>query len=246
MRRVMTNSQNLVLLSKFDEMFKRWNERKSGERTGLHGSGIIVPKGEFCYREQVMNINFRASNHRTLPVNVLRIFLNGWHVHIKWQQLFVDEGVADCVEKTHFVKDLNLYFTPDAIITLSNIRYIVEIKSMNSNQFKTLNTPPLNAVRQSQLYMHYSGVPRAIVLVENKDSNAFKNWVIDYDPSLARTYVVRLQNIKFLNNKFKKTGKLPAKTCDFEDCKRAQSCPHQKTCFASRKKRDEYKIEKTS
>jgi len=237
---------DLIIENRFNKLFEEWNQRK-GYREGLHASTVLAPSDgntRFCYREVVFG-NFYRPQESWVPVNVLRIFLEGWHVHEKWQKLFVDSGIAECVEKTRNSELWKLMHTPDAIIVLNHQRFVVEIKSMSTNQFVNLNKAPSNAVNQAQLYMYFTGIPDAIILVEDKNSQQFKVFTIEFDLEIVLPYLSRLQRIAEFIEKFSE-NRLPKRIpqCGGGIGPRFQRCPFSRICFLSRDEREEFKKEK--
>lgn len=230
------NLTDSLVYTQFDKLFRRWGESKR-DREGLHASSVIASEKDFCYREHVLAAFFEKSK-TFLSIGLLKIFRHGVAVHEKWQQMFKEAGIARSIEVTRKSNALNVYFTPDAIIELLGRLWIVEIKSMNTFQFKRLQSPPANAVRQSNFYMHMAAIPRALVLVEDKNDQDYKVWGIKYDPDIARPFVERAMNINRLISAFDQHGKLPRRICKSSDSKRAQNCPMREACFAGRKKRE--------
>lgn len=242
------NPMNDFVKIEFEKMFVKWNESKSNDRTGLHASSIIASDSDFCFREQILSFHYKKF---AVPISpkMLGVFLNGWYVHIKWQTLFEKCGVAESIEETRVSKLWNVYLTPDAVINLFGRKYIVEIKSMNTFQFKHLKGPPINAVRQCQFYMHILGIPYGIILVEDKNDQNFHSWVIEYDPIVARPFIERLYKIQKYEEKFQESGKLPIGLCEIlysggkigaksPLVRRSERCDCRKACFASKLSRE--------
>lgn len=233
--------RSAIVQLELDRLFVQWNAKK-GPRTGLHASSIVAEDSSFCFREQVMGFHYRKAVPVLTP-KTLRIFKHGWHVHEKWQDLFVSSGVAIDVETTRKSKMWGVYLTPDAVIRLHRKTYVVEIKSMHTYGFSKLSSPPANAIRQVQFYMHMCGLPQGIVLVEDKNSQDFKVWVVDYDPAVARPFIERLYRIQRLNDEFNLSGKLPKRICSDDTTRRAQQCPLREACFASKIDREQFRQE---
>lgn len=226
---------DLMIHNRLEQMFVEWNQKK-GSRDGLHASSILAPESgsnQFCYREQVLGVNYRKVEPVLSP-RLLGIFLHGWYVHKKWQDLFVECGVAIQVETTRKSPLWDLYHTPDAIIEILHRKWIVEIKSMNTNAFRNLKGPPQNAIRQAQLYMHLTGIPDSIILVEDKNTEEFKVWAVDYDPIVVQPFIERLYYIQQLLKVHASDGRLPRRldACKDISSPRARNCPLREACFA--------------
>jgi len=230
----------------FNKLFQKWNVEKQKDREGLHASNIIEPDETFCFREHVLGYYYRAPlvNNNSW-IHLLRIFLEGWYVHKKWQYLFTVGGISKIIERGHMNKFWDFHFTPDAIITILNKRVVVEIKSHSMIGFDKLVSPPVNAVRQAQMYMHFTGIPWGLILVENKNNQEFKVWMIEYDPEILKPFLERLLYLRKLILIFKQDGRLPKKLdrCDFEGEKnpRAKSCGMCTLCFENARFREEFR-----
>jgi len=212
---------------------------KDNERTGVHASGVITDSG-FCYRKEVMGVYF-SKNKIMYAARTLRVFLEGWYIHKKYQDLFVASGIADHVEQQHKKGGkLDLFFTPDAVINMFRNKYVVEIKSMNTFQFAKLKSPPKAAVVQCIFYMHYLGLKKGIVLIEDKNTQDFKVFMVDYNYDLIEKYVKRMEKIIEFSEYFKKNNVLPKRICANKDNSYAKRCFVKDACFCSKGKRDKY------
>lgn len=229
-------TKGMLVGLKLQQVFQQWSLAK-GNRDGLHASSVLASEKDFCWREHILEQGYRK-NEVELSTWTLRIYLNGWFLHQKWQQLFQDSGIAESVEMTRISPKWNLQFTPDAVVRLFGRSYIVEIKSMNTREFQGLKSPPAHATRQANLYMHLTGIPYAIVLVEDKNNQDVKSWVIEYDAHLAAPYVHRLYTIRRLIEIWGKDGRVPKRICANENVARARRCPMREACFAEKEVRE--------
>lgn len=199
------------------------------ERVGMHGSGVATATADFCYRQQVLSFYFKGKEQE-IPIKLKRIFLEGWYIHEKWQKIFMDAGVGLNVEQRGHSKDFQLLFTPDAIVKLNGITYVVEIKSVNTYTFKKLNSHP-SGEKQLQLYMHMTGIPHGFVLCEDKNTQDIKVFYHEYDPIKGREYAERMHKVVKFKEIFEKQKKLPKKICPNPDCKKAKWCAYRDACF---------------
>lgn len=230
----------------FNKLFQQWNVSKQKDRSGLHASSFIDVDETFCFREQVLGHYFKTTTiSNNSWIRLLRVFLEGWYVHKKWQYLFTSCGLSSIVERGHMNYFWDFHFTPDAIITVLNKRVVVEIKSHSMLGFDKLSSPPANAVRQAQMYMHFTGIPYGLILVENKNNQEFKVWMIDYDYEILKPVLERLLYLKKLILAFEQSGRLPKMhdRCDFEGKKnpRAKSCSMCELCFGNDNFREEFR-----
>lgn len=222
------NPRNLSIESKLNALFDTDRQNRE-DRVGMHGSGVIASENEFCHRQQVLSFFFKG-NEPEIPDNLKRIFLEGWYIHTKWQTLFKQAGIAVGIEQRGISKEWQLLFTPDAIIRLDNKLYVVEIKSVNTFQFKNMTSHP-SGEKQCRLYMHFTGIPNGFVLAEDKNTQEFKVLPVDYDPLKVKPYVERMWKVIKEKEQYIKSGKLPQRVCQNEDCKKACKCSYRDCCF---------------
>jgi len=238
---------NLMLEQKFNKLFflKPNSEEESkliynlltkngfnAERAGLHASAIIVGEGDFCYREQVLSLLYKRIQSSNIPSGLKRIFEEGNYIHEKWQRLFIrgELGAARDMDRSRFNKRYELSYTPDAIIDFMGEQQVVEIKSMNTFQFKHCTSHP-SGKKQLMMYMHLTGIHKGFVLVEDKNTQDFKIFMQKYDATEVEDYVERLEAIRFYKRRVLEEGKMVKGICSSRDCKRAQKCDMRDACF---------------
>jgi hypothetical protein len=228
-----------LVQDRFVRLFEEWNTAK-GSREGIHVSSIIKSDTDFCLRQIVLMQFFP---HQPIPMfgRTLQIFRHGWSIHEKWQSLFNLAGLAEETETTHYHSETGASFTPDAIITLFKKRFLVEIKSMNAASYDSMKSVHEDARIQATMYMHLEGIRYAIILVENKDTQEFKLWIIEYEFARIRKYVRRLENTGVWLKLYKAERKLPNRhiRCISIDTPKARNCPVRDACFAGKFEREE-------
>ena len=211
-------------------------ERTGDEiRSGLHASALMAKDEHYCPREQLLSLYFPMhENKKHLGVDTLKIFREGVAVHEKWQQLMTDGGIAIACEARALSEEYMLSLTPDVIVKIDGMTYIVEIKSMNTFAFKHLTYRHPAGNDQSQIYMHFYGIPKAIILVEDKNTQEVKVLIEHYDPENPTLVKVlnRLEELKKFREEFEKTGVPPKRECWYGyDDPRAQGCPMRDACY---------------
>lgn len=235
-------SPSLLIKQKFNNMFLYMRDDRVLDevRVGLHASAIIGPDSEFCYREQVLSLVYEMSQGKDLPVNALRIFSAGTSIHEKWQNMFKAcsgnmKGFKLIKEEARsYSEKWNLYFTPDSIVEIDGIKYIVEIKSMNTFSYKhaaVSTNPHPHARHQIQLYMHLTGIHHGLILIEDKNTQEFEVFKIEYDYKEALPYLDRLVEINAQYKDLIEDNIQPRGLCSKENCKRAENCNMRFACF---------------
>jgi len=148
------------------------------------------------------------------------------------------------LDLTHYDETRNVYFSPDALIEFAGQRYVVEIKGIKQEAYQELTDDLMHAIEvnetvakariQANLYMHLLGLKRAILLIENKNDQSFKVWVIEYDKALSVKYIDRIYKVKgaVINTQTFGLARLPKRICQSRGDARAQYCSMREVCFS--------------
>jgi hypothetical protein len=221
--------QALIIRNHLDGLFKLRDHRDE-IRAGLHASSVIASDNEFCYRQQVLSLLYQQSQGENLDPKMARIYMAGDSIHEKWQRLFVKGGLAHRIEGRRFSDLYELFFTPDAEIVINMVKFVVEIKSMNTFSFQKANSHPSGRL-QLMLYMHLLGVPNGFILAEDKNTQDYKIFLQQYEYEPIKHILNRLSGIQEMKKIYLKTGELPPRRCKNTETKRAQDCSLCSACF---------------
>lgn len=219
------------------EMLEHQYANEEEERVGLHASAISSWGTGSCYRQQVLSLFYKQSQGENVPVFLRRIFEEGKSIGTKWQRLFIrgNIGIKENMDVSRFVKEYDLSYTPDARITILDKDFVVEIKSMNTNEYQK-NKPHPSGRKQLKLYMYFENIPYGFVLVEDKNRQDFRCEVVSNvtasDPDIS-DIIERLENIQLYKRKFVKKKKMVARhnKCTSAVCSKARNCPMRDACW---------------
>jgi CRISPR/Cas system-associated exonuclease Cas4 (RecB family) len=114
----------------------------------------------------------------------------------------------------------------DVIISDGKDLYVVDIKSMNSMIFKSLQEPKEENVKQLQLYLHFFKVSKGILLYINKDTQELKEFMIDYDSKQANRLLKELSNLK----KKIESNVIPPRLSDYPVNWQCRYCQYRDVC----------------
>lgn len=248
----MSKMLEAILTSEFQSLFNQWGSNQP-PRLGLRASSLLVPAEEWCVRQHVLSeispVSERETEEHTWRTNA--VFLHGWKLHEKWQGLFFNaqlavqnmemEGQLE-LDLTHHDHERGIYFSPDAILEYAGRKFVVEIKGINTKDFQLvkdatleeamkLNKSIRGAVPQANLYCHLAEIKQAIILAEDKNTQEFRLWLLDYQQPLAWPYTERAEQVKgaLIVNRAK--GLVPDRICQTITDSRAKRCPMRKVCF---------------
>jgi hypothetical protein len=158
--------------------------------------------------------------------------------------LWADKDCQVCGTKTNNYKELTIYNeeykianNPDLVaVSKNNQKIIIEIKSMNKEDFDELEAPLSSHVRQANRYVRFSRMNGSVtsgkvtIVYARKDykySGVYKPFVVDVDTvALETAFLEELDQAKKLREYFK-TSELPER----EFCVSAMS-PMAKKCLA--------------
>lgn len=208
------------------------------ERKGLHASMILEDEKIFCYRKCVLAALYRQKQKEHVSSDLLRVFEEGNAVHEKWQRLFLRGSLTDIAncDTTRYSDIYGILYSPDIIAEIEGERYVIEIKSMCSMAYRkmlTTSLPHAKAELQAQLYMFLTGIKKAVILCENKDTQEFDVCALDYNPDKVSVYGDRMNDVsKYMDRLFDR-GKMIDKhnKCVGYDCKLASDCPMRDVCY---------------
>lgn len=231
------NSRTVAQLFKLelDTMFNAWEASKPLRTGAPHASSILAPEHEWCARKQVLLALYpeeaRHVESKPWDAHQNAVFKHGWHIHEKYQDLFLSHGQTIEVETPHYDETRYLHFTPDAIVKFGSETFVVEIKGYKQETWEKLDeadAPPEAAWHQCNLYCHLLEIEHGLILVENKNTQAVKVWCIERDPDLTARYLNRMYAVKGAVV----TRRIPARTCTSCQDRRAEKCPMKALCFS--------------
>lgn len=207
------------------------------ERKGLHASNMLVGERDYCPRALVLSLVYRQTQGSEVNPGLKRIFEEGNAIHEKWQRLFIRAGFgkAEDMDRTRWHEPYKMSYSPDAIITVKDLYdepMVVEIKSVNTFQFKKMTRHP-SAWKQCQWYMHLTGLKKGITLSEDKNTQEFKVDVMDYDEELVLPFIARADEVMYHYGRLiedRKMVRRPKAAVDV-DCKLCANCVMREACW---------------
>lgn len=138
---------------------------------------------------------FKKAPKEEMEARVLRMFDHGDYIHRLILNTLFSLGIVRSSEINIPPQEI-ISGRADAIITLDNELYVVDIKSMNSMIFKSLSQPKEDNIDQIQLYLHFFKIPKGILLYVNKDTQELKEFLINYDSKRAKFLLNQLSILK--------------------------------------------------
>ena len=165
-----------------------------------------------------------------MEARMLRLFDHGDYIQMQILNTLFSLGIVRASEVQIPPQGL-VSGRADAIITLNNELYVVDFKSMNSMLFRKLEAPKEENVNQIQLYMHYFGIPKGILLYMSKDTSELKDFPIQYNVDLVQSLLKGLENL----NKKIKADLVPEQLPDFPHNWQCTYCQFKDLCVSAGK-----------
>ncbi len=182
---------------------------------------------------------FKNMPREKMEARMLRLFDHGDYIQMQILNSLFSLGIVRSSEVQIPPQGL-VSGRADAIITLNNELYVVDFKSMNSMLFRKLEVPKEENVNQIQLYMHYFGIPKGILLYMSKDTSELKDFLIQYNADLVQGLLKGLENL----DKKIKTDIVPEQMPDYPRNRQCVYCQFKDICISAGKgelKWDEFK-----
>jgi len=141
-----------------------------------------------------------GDNNQKFESRILRIFDNGHYVHDRLQSYLSDIGILKQTEVPVENEEYEIKGHADGIIEINGIKGVLEIKSMNANQFFSSYEPKPEHLIQVNVYMFCTNIPRACLLYECKDNQELKEFFVKQELDILSPV---LEKIKYVQESIK-------------------------------------------
>ncbi|NQU82424.1 MAG: Dna2/Cas4 domain-containing protein [Parcubacteria group bacterium] len=129
---------------------------------------------------------FKQAPKEKLDPRIMRIFEAGEILHNYIYSIFYQLKIGAVFEVNIPEQELVSGRT-DAILCIDGENYVLDIKTINTMQFKYLKAPKPENIWQLQLYMHFFDIKKGVLLYLDKDRQELKEFTISYDEKVADT-----------------------------------------------------------
>ena len=165
----------------------------------------------------------------------LRIFALGNYIHNRWQDLLDEMGLQlkreFRIDTTH--KGIPIHGYVDSICSIDGQLYVVEFKSQKDWMYgKTdyLQDAKPEHRAQVQLYMHFTGIHKAIILYENKNTSELREFQLSYDENFVTEILNSFEKLYSQINLNELPEKISGAKLDKYPC---AYCGFRQHCFPS-------------
>lgn len=142
-------------------------------------------------------VYFRIKGYakKEMEARVLRLLDHGDYTHMRIMSVLFSLGIVRASEVETPSQEI-IHGRADAIVSLDNQLYILEIKSINKAAFSNLEKPNPDHVKQLQFYMHYFKLKDGILIYECKDTQDIKEFAVSYNKEEVDAMLKDLEELK--------------------------------------------------
>jgi hypothetical protein len=137
-----------------------------------------------------------GDNDQKFASRVLRIFDNGHNVHNRLQRYLKEIGILKQAEIPVENAEYEIKGHADGIIEIEGIEGVLEIKSMNANQFYSSYEPKPEHLIQINIYMFCLKIPNGCLLYECKDNQELKEFYVKQDPKILDPILAKIRYVQ--------------------------------------------------
>lgn len=160
---------------------------------GKESNNLYVSDAGKCPRAIYFRIKGYAK--KEMDARVLRLLDHGDHTHLRIMGVLFSLGIVRASEVEIPSKE-TIGGRADAIVSLNNHLYVLEIKSVNKAAFNKLEKPNPDHAKQLQLYLHYFKLGDGVIIYECKDTQDIKEFVVSYDKEEVDAILKDFEEIK--------------------------------------------------
>ncbi len=184
---------------------------------------FYITDGGKCPRS--IFFKFKNAPKKEMEARILRMFDHGDYIHRLILNTLFSLGIVRSSEISIPAQKI-ISGRADAILSWENELYVLDIKSINSFLFKNLSQPKPDNVFQLQLYLHFFGIKKGILLYVNKDTQELKEFIVLYDRILANKL---LRDLESLRTKID-ANVIPKRLTAYPRDKECQFCQFREIC----------------
>ncbi len=161
------------------------------------------PRAKRCFHpsslhrseKELYRMFFNGDQQEFAP-RVLRIFDNGHYVHQRIQTYLAKMGVLKQAEIPVFNREYDIQGTADGVIKIAGGKGVLEIKSINQNQFYSLHEPKPDHLVQINVYMFCLGIPTGCLLYECKNDQKLKAFFVRQDRDVLDPVLEKIKYVQ--------------------------------------------------
>lgn len=212
----------------YTERAKAWLATEVGKVGRDRSASFSASSMGMCQRKRIFGY-LGIPESRTLDGRTTTIFHNGTWMHLRWQMAGLSAGWLAQPEVPSAAPDLRLKGTLDGVLDTGEG---LELKSINSNGFSyvmSAQEPKRAHIAQVGAYFVATDLDAFSLIYENKDTQDYKEFVIERTPTLVEVTRIELEKL----NEYVVREELPEvkdlcwakKGTEYLQCQYREICP---------------------
>lgn len=170
---------------------------------------------------------FKNAPRKEMEAKILRMFDHGDHIHQLIMRSLISTRDIHVISSEVGIPPQELISgRADAIISDGKEQYVLDIKSMNSMVFRTLEYPKEENIDQIQLYLHFFKILKGILLYVNKDTQELKEFIVKYDKKRSQSLLDVLIKLKTKID----SNIIPSRMSVYPNNWQCRYCQYKKIC----------------
>ena len=199
-------------------------ERERKEKRNKERTQFYISEAGRCPRN--IFFRFKKAPAREMEAERLRIFEHGNYIH---------QLVLRPLFSLRLVRATEIDIPPqeiikgraDAIISINGEPYVVDIKSISGRMnLAKMEEPKIEDYYQIQLYLHYFGIKKGILLYMNKDTQELKEFAVEYNNEVVKQLLSNFESLK----KKVESDIVPARLVDYPKNWQCNYCEFREIC----------------
>ena len=176
------SNSNVELDAEVAEWVKRELMSKQRDRTKSFSASSMG----YCQRQQMFQY-LDAKIERRPDSGAASIFIQGTWIHVKWQAMGYMAGWLGQTEVPVRMDQHNLRGTIDGILHPPIAPAGWELKSINARGYRWVleRGPKAEHLKQIHAYMLATGLRLWSLIYEEKDTQSYKEFLVEYSPAIA-------------------------------------------------------------
>jgi len=146
--------------------------------------------------EYLLKAYFDGDSEGDYSSQRLRVFDNGHDVHKRIQNYLRELGILREVECPVENREYEIKGHADGVLEIDGKKGVLEIKSINSRGFYGLLEPDERHLIQANVYMFCLGIPRGVILYENKDNQDLREFLVTQDPKVIQPVLEKIKLVQ--------------------------------------------------
>ncbi len=212
------------MLKELIDKFYLDRERERKEKEDKERTQFYISEAGRCPRN--IFFRFKRAPSREMEAERLRLLEHGNYIH---------QLVLRPLFSLRLVRATEIDIPPqevvkgraDAIISINGEPWVLDIKSISGRiNLERMTEPKQEDYYQIQLYLHYFGIKKGILLYMNKDTQELKEFGVDYNNELVKQLLANFENLK---SKIK-SNIIPARLSDYPNNWQCAYCEFRNIC----------------